>query len=252
MSDEPVDVLLPRVAAEIGARLDELFRRVEVVRRRAADIGERAAERHRRPDRASLVALRPLLQEILGEDEPLLEGIGVAVGTDTLADTPRWLEWWRRDGSGESHFIRHTLTPESVGFYDYQSREWFRQPIDRQRSIAVGPYVDAGGIEACTVTLALPLAWASGGDCVVGADLSVPALEALLLRTVATRRHAIVLLAANDRVIVSNTARHVTGSRLRLAGGEEVSASVAVPSSDPERLPWRLIALSPSAGFGSA
>jgi hypothetical protein len=51
----------------------------------------------------------------------------------------------------------------------------------------MGPYVDAGGIEVYTVTLAMPLSWASGGDSVVGGDLFVPALEALLLRTLATR-----------------------------------------------------------------
>lgn len=252
MSDVELDALLSRTAAVIGRRLDEVFRRVELVRRRVADIAERAAERQRRPDRAALTALRPLLQELLSEEEPVLEGIGVAVGTDTLADTPRWLEWWRRDPSGRSHFIRHTLTPDAVGFYDYHSREWFRQPISLQRAIAVGPYVDAGGIEACTVTLAMPLTWASGGDSVVGADLSMPALEALLLRTLATRQRSVVLLAANDRVVVSNTARHVTGARFRLSSGEGISSTVTVPSSDAERLPWRLVGLSESGRLTAA
>ena len=82
------------------------------------------------------------------------------------------------------------------------------------------------------------------GTAVIGADLSIPGLEALLLRTLHTRRHQVVLLAANERVVVSNTARYVTGSRLRLADSERISHSVPVRSQDPERLPWRVVALS--------
>jgi hypothetical protein len=247
MADEDLPVLLDRVGGVIGSRMDELFRFVEIVHRRVTDICERMAERHRIPDRAELAAIRPLLQELLAADEPLLEGIGVAVSSDTLSDAPRWLEWWRRDTDVNSHFIKHVLNPESVGFYDYQSRDWFTAPIAAGHAVATGPHIDVGGIEACTITLGLPLIAASGGAAVIGADLSIPGLEALLLRTLHTRRHQVVVLAANERVVVFNSARHVTGSRLRLTGAERITHSAPVRSLDPRRLRWRILALSAAA-----
>ena len=95
--------------------MDELFRLVEVVHRRVTDIIEGIAERHRVPDRAALASVRPLLQELLATDQPLLEGFAVAVSEDTLSDATRWLECWRRDNDGNSHFIKHGLTPNPWG-----------------------------------------------------------------------------------------------------------------------------------------
>ena len=244
MDEDDLPALLDRVAGVIGSRMDELFRLVEIVHQRVTDIFDGIAERHRVPDRAALASVRPLLQELLATDEPLLVGIDVAVSPDTLIDASRWLECWRRDTDGNSHFIKHVLNPESVGFYDYQSRDWFTAPIAARHAVATGPYIDAGGIDMCTVTLGIPLIAATGGTAVIGADLSIPGLETLLLRSLRTRRHQIVLLAANERVVVSNTARHVTGALLRLTGGERITHSVPVRSQDPRRLPWRVVGLS--------
>jgi hypothetical protein len=244
MKEEDLPALLDRVAGVVGARMDELFRLVEIVHRRVTDIIDGIAERHQVPDRAALASIRPLLHELLATDQPLLEGFAVAVSSDTLIDAPRWLECWRRDKDGNSHFIKHVLNPESVGFYDYQSRDWFRAPIAAGHAVATGPYIDSGGIDVCTITLGIPLIAASGGTAVIGADLSIPGLEALLLRTLRTRRHQIILLAANERIVVSNSARHVTGARLRLTGAERIAHSVPVRSLDPRRLPWRIVGLS--------
>ncbi|PBC49876.1 hypothetical protein CJ179_11225 [Rhodococcus sp. ACS1] len=241
VNDEELNALLETTAAAIGKRIDGLFQFVAEVRARVDDVAARAAE-HRKPlDRTALATIRPLVQNILQRDEPLLEGIGVAVGREALVDTPRWLEWWRRDTADSSHFVRHILNPDAVGFYDYQSREWFVHPIEQQRPLAIGPYVDAGGIEVCTVTLTMPLPLATGDVSVVGGDLSIPAMEHLLLESLGTLRPPIALVAANDRVIVSNSARYVTGSRLR--PNTTVVRTVPVPSPDPERLRWRLLVL---------
>ncbi len=186
VNDEELNALLETTAAAIGKRIDGLFQFVAEVRARVDDVAARAAE-HRKPlDRTALATIRPLVQNILQRDEPLLEGIGVAVGREALVDTPRWLEWWRRDTADSSHFVRHILNPDAVGFYDYQSREWFVHPIEQQRPLAIGPYVDAGGIEVCTVTLTMPLPLATGDVSVVGGDLSIPAMEHLLLESLGT------------------------------------------------------------------
>ncbi|WP_396899330.1 cache domain-containing protein [Mycolicibacterium sp.] len=244
VAEDDLPALLDRVAETVGSRMDELFGLVEIVHRRVSDILDEFAERHRTPDRAALAAVRPLLHELLAADEPLLEGFDMAFGSDTLSDTTRWLECWRHDADGNSYFVKHILNPESVGFYDYQSHDWFTAPIAAGHAVTTGPYIDVGGIDVCTITLGIPLKAASGGTAVIGADLSIPGLEALLLRTLRTRRHEVVLLAANERVVVSNSARHVTGSRLRLADSERVEHSVPVRSQDPQRLPWRVVGLS--------
>ena len=247
IEDSDLPALLDRVAEVFGARIDELFGLVETVHRRITQIIDGLAERNRMPDRAALAAVRPLLHELLATDQPLLEGFDMAVSPNTLSDADRWLECWRRDSDGNSYFVKHVLNPDSVGFYDYQSRDWFNAPIAAGHAVATGPYIDSGGIDVCTITLGIPLVASTGGTAVIGADLCIAGLEALLLRTVQTRRHQVVVLAGNERVVVSNSARHVTGSRLRLNGSERIERSVPVRSQDPRRLPWRVVGLSTAA-----
>lgn len=248
MGDQPSLDLVERAGAAIGTRLDAVYRSLDVIHHRVTGIVGTLAEQRRLPDRAALATIRPLLQDLLSVDDRLLEGIGVAVGPHTLADAQHWLEWWRSDGGGNSHFIKHVLTPESVGYYDYQALDWFQTPLTTGRASATGPYIDAGGIEICTVTLGLPIFPTTGGGAVIGADLSIRGLESLLLRTLHTCRQQVLLLAKNGRVIVSNSARHVTGARLHLAEGETIVHAVPVPSLEPHRLPWQVVGL---AGGGT-
>ncbi|MBL1101840.1 cache domain-containing protein [Streptomyces coffeae] len=244
MSHDERDSLLSRTAEMLAGHIDAAFADVDAVRRRVIEIATEASEQRRSLDRTMLAGIRPLLLDLLAHEGTLFESLGVAVSGDCLGDTSRWLEWWRRDGRNKAQFISHALNPDSVGFYDYQSREWFRLPVTTRRPCAVGPYVDAGGIEVCTVTLAIPIDLPSGSISVAGGDLSIAAVEALLLGTLGTRAHKVVLLGANGRVITSNTARHVTGSRLRTGEAQAVpDRIVVIPSADPHRLPWQLLAM---------
>jgi len=243
MSHDERDSLLSRTAGTLADHIDAAFADVDAVRCRVIEIANESAEQQRPLDRTALAGIRPLLLDLLARDGALFESLGVAVSGTCLSDAPRWLEWWRRDG-GKAQFISHALNPDSVGFYDYQSREWFRLPVTTRRSCSIGPYVDAGGIEVCTVTLAIPIELPSGSISVAGGDLSIGALEALLLKTLGTRAYRVVLLAANGRVITSNTARYVTGSRLRKGEAQAVpDRVVGVPSADPHRLPWQLLVM---------
>jgi hypothetical protein len=244
VDEDDLPALVARAATVFGDRLDGLFDLVEAVHHRVADVFDGFAERHRSPDRSALASARPLVRQLLATDQPLLEGFDMAVGPETLTDAGRWIECWRRDGAGDSYFVKHVLNPDAVGFYDYQSHDWFTAPLAAGHAVAIGPYIDSGGIDACTITLGMPLAVATGGTAVIGADLSIAGLEALLLRTLRTRRHQVVVLAANGRVIVSNSAHHVTGSLLRLADSERIEHSVDIPSRDPRRLRWRIVGVS--------
>lgn len=237
-----VDGLLQVAAGVLAERIDAAFEDVAAVQRCVSGIAVRAAAEGAPLDRAALGGIRSLVRQLLDRRPTLLEGLGVAVAEGSLSDTPRWSEWWRRSASGRPYAVQHVLNPDSVGFYDYPSREWFRRPATTVRACAVGPYLDVGGIDICTVTLCAPVVFPSGAVSVVGGDLSIPDVESLLLRTLSTRSPQIALLAANGRVIASNTARHAIGTRVRPGGRTIIERSLALPSADPEGVPWRLVA----------
>ncbi|WP_018602318.1 cache domain-containing protein [Mycobacterium sp. 155] len=240
MNDAQLHNLLETTALHLGQRLDELFDLVDLVRVRVTDLAGRAAERRKPFDRTVLATIRPLLQDILRRDEPLLEGIGVAVDQNSLSDAPRWLEWWWRDNAEESHFMAHVLDPQAVGFYDYQSREWFVHPLADDHPRAIGPYVDSGGVDKYTVTLTIPAPLATGGRIVAGGDLCIAGLESYVLDQLGFRQPPVALVG-NGRVIVSNSGRYVSGSRLQPQ--TTIHHTAAVHSARDEQLTWRLVAL---------
>ena len=57
----------------------------------------------------------------------------------TLSDATRRLECWCRDADGNSYFVKHILNPDAVGFYDYQSHDWFIAPIAAGHPVTTGP-----------------------------------------------------------------------------------------------------------------
>lgn len=240
VDQDDVTGLLRRTAEHLGHVLDAAFDTVELVRQRTEAVlgADRGAT-----TRLALTALHPLFRSVLAQQPNPLEGVGVAVGPGALSDTERWLEWWRRGPDGAASFTRHVLDPGALGFYDYQSRPWFRTPLEAGHEVAVGPYLDAGGCDVYTTTLATPLVLGPGQDLVVGGDLDMARLEATFLQEVGRRRPAVALLAATDRVVVSNTALLTSGSRVPAPVKEAVQAEVAVPSRVPGRSSWRLVAL---------
>lgn len=232
--------LLRRTGEGVAATLDAAFASVEVVRERAAQVlgpGTGPATR------TSLSALHPLFQQLLSAQPNPLEGVGLAVGTGVLRDADRWMEWWRREPSGRVGPTPYVLDPSALGFYDYPSRPWFRTPLEVQQQVAVGPYLDVGGCDVYTTTLAAPLALAPGRQVVVGGDLDMARLEASFLREVGRRSPAVAVVASNDRVVVSNTAQLTSGSRMGQRAKDAVVAEEPVASLLPGRCSWRLVAL---------
>ncbi|TNM67759.1 hypothetical protein FHN55_10155 [Streptomyces sp. NP160] len=240
MDREEVTDLLRRTGEQLGRAVDDAFGSVELVRQRAAVV--LSADGGASPA-SSLAALHPLFRRLLAAEPNPLEGIGVAVCAGVLADTDRWMEWWRRGPSGEVAFAKHVLDPSALGFYDYQSRPWFRSPLEAGGQVVVGPYLDAGGCDVYTTTLAAPLALPGGREVVVGGDLDMAWLEAAFLRGVGRRTPAMALVAGNDRVVVSNTALLTSGSRMPQRLKDDLQVDVPVPSGVPGLSSWRLVAL---------
>lgn len=238
-----VSDLLQRTGEQLGLTLDAAFAAVDVARERAAEVLAPGVGASDQASRASLTALHPLFRQLLSAQPNPLEGVGLAVGPGVLGDADRWMEWWRRDPSGRISPTRYVLDPSALGFYDYQSRPWFRAPLEAQHQVAVGPYLDVGGCDVYTTTLAAPLAVSPGREVVVGGDLDMARLEASFLREVGRRSPAVAVVASNDRVVVSNTAQLTSGSRMGQRAKDDVVAEEPVPSLVPGRSSWRLVAL---------
>lgn len=135
------------------------------------------------PQRAAFDFTPELLLPFLERQSPLIDGAGIAYSPGAFADQPTWVDWWHFDDERPTH-IPYDLNPRSIGYYDYASREWFQAPRDLGRPVAIGPYVDSGGIFLNTVRLALPVPTASGTH-TLGCDLSLTRLESLFVHALA-------------------------------------------------------------------
>lgn len=167
------------------------------------------------PQRAAFDFTPELLLPFLERQSPLIDGAGIAYSPGAFADQPTWVDWWHFDDERPTH-IPYDLNPRSIGYYDYASREWFQAPRDLGRPVAIGPYVDSGGIFLNTVRLALPVPTASGTH-TLGCDLSLTRLESLFVHAVAAVDPPLALVGGSGRVLASNSARHTAGTRASAA-----------------------------------
>jgi len=234
MTADPLSEVLGRTAHAVASRIGEVFDDLWAIE---AKIAAAAASMPPAPGRAHFSFLQPLFQELLLRHAPLIEGGGIAYQPGTLADAELWLEWWRAQAPGAAKFIAHDLNPRSIRYYDYANRDWFRIPAAAGHAVAIGPYVDMGGININTVTLTVP-ARTGHGTHVLGLDVSLSALEAIFLRAVQTPEPTIILVGSNARIIASNSSRMVIG---KLADLEKAVLNVPLAPEKYDQLPWHLV-----------
>jgi hypothetical protein len=234
MTTDSLSEVLERTAQAITSRIGRVFDELQSIE---AQLVAAAANAPAVPERAEFSFLRPLFEEFLVRNSPLIEGGGIAYQPGSLGDAEHWLEWWRMQATGRPTFIGHDLNPGSIRYYDYATREWFKIPSAGGHAIAVGPYVDMGGIDVNTVTLAVP-ARTSHGTHVLGCDVSLSTLETIFLRAVRTIDPTIILVGRNGRIIASNSSRLVIGTRADLDAAKETMP--LVPESY-DLLPWNLV-----------
>jgi hypothetical protein len=192
------------------------------------------------PRRGEFLFLKEELANFIKLHSDLIVGAGIAYAPGSLPEAPHWLEWWRTQPKGEARFVTHDLNPDSLNYYDYTTREWFTLPSSTGRPVAVGPYVDFGGINVNIITLCVPAPTAQGTH-VLGCDLPLAKLEGVFLRALQLREPVVVLLGPNGRVIASNTARIATGTLLLAEDIGRAETSLDVSAGHPSRLPWKLI-----------
>jgi hypothetical protein len=228
---------LQRTAATLSSSIMDVFADLENVAEAVTAAAEAAPGV---PRRSEFLFLRRELADFIKLHSNLIIGAGIAYAPGSLPEAPHWLEWWRAQPNGEPRFVTHDLNPESLNYYDYTRREWFTLPSSTGQPVAVGPYVDFGGININIITLCVPAQTAQGIH-VLGCDLPLAKLEGVFLRTLQLREPVVILIGPKGRVIASNNARIATGTLLRNEDLRRAEASLDVSPGDPTRLPWKLI-----------
>lgn len=234
MSTGSLNETLQRTARAVASSIERVFGELQAVESELL-----AATEHMPtvPDSTNFSFLQPLFEGLLERNSPLIEGGGVAFEPGSLKDAEHWLEWWRMQPSGHPKFIGHDLNPVSIRYYDYATRDWFKVPAAAGHPVAVGPYIDMGGIDVNTVTLTVP-AQTSHGTHVLGCDLSLSALETIFLRAIRTPDPSVVLVGRNGRIIASNSPRLVIGTRANI---DVALDTVPVDPENYDVLPWNLL-----------
>jgi len=229
---------LQRTANALSSSINDVFKDLESIADAVAAAANAARGVFRRSE---FLFLKQELANFIKLHSDLIVGAGIAYAPSSLPETTHWLEWWRSQSKGEAKFVTHDLNPDSLNYYDYTAREWFNLPSSTGRPVAVGPYVDFGGINTNIITLSVPVPTPQGTH-ILGCDLTLAKLEGVFLRALQFREPIVVLLGPNGRVIASNNARIATGTLL-LAKEEQSQASFDISADNP-RLPWKLVSLS--------
>jgi hypothetical protein len=206
--------------------------------------------------RDDFAATRPLVAGLLREHAGLAAGAGVVLAPHTVADAPRYIEWWWADQSARIMPLEVDLDPESAEFYDYTTTDWYREPERTGAPTLAGPYVDFICTHEYTFTLAAPVRQAGRFIGVAAADILATQVERLVLPGLsglglAELDCSAVLASAHGRVIASTNASLPPGVALprgpRAAGFVLLAGpgprSPAGWGPAPELLPWTLLAV---------
>lgn len=228
-------------AATVDALLRETFAGIEVLRALTVDVHRRAVTQGRAPTTSDLEAIRPTVLEHLSARR-LCAGTGVIAAPGTLADQPRWLEWWRRPPAEGSPFpLAVDLDPGSIGSYEYPDAPWFEVPFRTGRRVVVGPYVDYAGTDEYILTFAAPITSDAGFFGVAAADIRATDFERAVLPLLNTEGPATLLVGPTGRVLASNTPATIVGALVGPAEGTRREVAHDQSWADCEGLPWFLV-----------
>lgn len=235
------DVDQRSAAARVDFVIDSVFAGVDVLCGLAAAVHEHALAEGRAPRTADLAAIRPTVLDHLTTGVPLIAGTGVIAAPDSLADQPRWLEWWRTPrGSAEPKPLSVDLDPHHIGGYEYTSTLWFDMPRRTGHRIVVGPYVDYAGTDEYILTFSTPIRRDERFYGVAAADVRTSDLEQVMLPLLDALGPVSLLVNATGRVIASNTPDAIVGS-LTAASRRRSGEPVGLGWVPCDGLPWHLI-----------
>jgi hypothetical protein len=214
----------------VGQVVAEAF---AVADRIAAEVGTTFAGRDT-VRRADLTAVESLARPAVSDPAGRIQGAGFVAAVDALADSRWWLEWFMLSNGSVERLLVDT-DPRGENFYDYVSLPWYDIPRTTGRRHVTGPYVDYLCTDDYTLTFTVPVLVGDRFVGVAGADLRVFTFEKAVLPCLRATRHTVAIVNNQGRVVLSNSARHVSGTLLR---GQ-------APSYQIEDLPLSLVDLTP-------
>jgi hypothetical protein len=184
------------LADKIAATVTEVFASQDAVRR------------------TDLAGVSAVVLPSLEDPSSRIQGAGFVAAVDALADSRWWLEWFMlRNGSAERLLV--DTDPRGENFYDYGSLPWYDVPRETGRRHVTGPYVDYLCTDDYTLTFTVPVTAGNTFVGVAGADVRVFTFEKAVLPSLKAANRTVAIVNAEGRVVLSNSARHVSGTLLR-------------------------------------
>lgn len=218
------------VGHHVAMAAEAVFELVSTLRTATEELFAEARRAGRQVSVADLNGIDGIAIGMLGGVDGIIPGAGFIAAPGTLRDAPRWLQWWQQGRNGSPSRLIAELDPGKDRFYDYVPLPWFAVPASTGRRHVTGPYVDYVCSDEYALTFTEPIFDDGTFVGVAGADVFVNRYESLVLPPLRALPSAAALVNTQGRVIVSNTARLVTGSLVRkpdvasfFAGGEASS-----------------------------
>lgn len=198
-------------ARQVDATLGTIFSQVRQLVEETQALWQAVQAEGREPTAKDLATLRPAIDEQLLTTGAFGCGGGVIAAPNALADREMHLEWWYLADGGKTLPLRPNFDRRRENFYDYTQMPWYNRPRDTGKSVVEGPYVDLYGTNMYVLTFTMPILVQGRFIGVAGLDLSLHNVERLLVRSLMRLEDEAVLIAADGRVIASNTANWMVG-----------------------------------------
>ncbi|MFI5729034.1 cache domain-containing protein [Kribbella sp. NPDC051587] len=180
--------------------------------------------------RSDLKGIASLVKPAIDAPGSPIAGAGFVVAVDALADSRWWLEWFMRNNGAAERLLVDT-DPRGDNFYDYESLPWYDVPRTTGQRHITGPYVDYLCTEDYTLTFTVPVFAGTTFVGVAGADVRVFTFEKAVLPCLRAIHRTVAVVNDQGRVVLSNSARHVSGTLLKAPG----------PAQPIEGLPLSLV-----------
>jgi hypothetical protein len=188
-----------------------------------------------------LFAVKAAAEEFLDKHRAC-EGAGVVIQPG-IVGAEGAVEWWIRATDDTTRRLLVTLTPQTAGFYDFETLEWFRNVVDTGRPTLTGPYVDYLGMDKYIITTTVPFRLDEKIIGAAGCDIEIRSLESALMPLLRRIDDDAALVTNTGRILLGNSGRFLVGNRV----GElpATSRSIDLPVHE---LGLRLITV-PREGF---
>jgi hypothetical protein len=232
------------VLGDVLTELELLFTDLDGLADKLRELAQKATTSGDLLDREDLVALRPVIFNILNTRRGLVAGSGVIMTPGLLRDAARWLEWWWTTPAGTPEALRINLDPNAPDFFDYTTADWYATPARTLRRWVSGPYVDYVCTNAYSITLATPVRSDDQLLGIAAADVLISSLEQRVLPVLTAIPHPVVLASGDGRVIASNSPYWAPGMSIALADRPRtapVGNGARRGSSDSSPRSWVLV-----------